>query len=179
MGSRWSLLAGLVAGAALSCTEHDPELGHVGGDALPGTGGVGGLDGSAGSAGAAAAAGSAGQSGSAGDGAAGCAPVDPSIVDPDFPCDVKAILTSVCQRCHSSPTQNSAPFSLMTWQDTQGTYLGSPIYDRMHNAVKTDFMPLTTLALEPPVLPLTPEQKKTLLDWLEQCAPPVEATTCP
>jgi len=115
--TRW-LIVGLGLSAVLSCTEHEPELGRVGGDPLPSVGGgsgAGAADAGSGGSGNAAGTGAAGQAGAAGAaGGAGCAPVDPGIVNPAFPCDVAEIIENICQRCHSDPPQNSAPFPLAT-----------------------------------------------------------------
>ncbi|MEK7248110.1 MAG: hypothetical protein AAB092_06515, partial [Chloroflexota bacterium] len=61
-------------------------------------------------------------------------------------------------------------------------YATLPIYQRMHNAVDTNYMPFcSNLACadsyDPPVQPLTPEQKSTLLDWLT-CPEPVFGSAC-
>jgi hypothetical protein len=37
----------------------------------------------------------------------------------DFPCDVFAVVHSVCNKCHTNPTKNGAPFPLLTYADTQ------------------------------------------------------------
>ena len=118
--------------------------------------------------------------GSRAGGAAGasCAP-DPGIQDPVLPCDVDAVLEAKCRRCHTEPQANGAPFPLLTWEDTQGTYVGKPIYVRMQNAIETGFMPFTALTLDPPVEDLTQQEKDTLLAWLADCAKPVDGVVCP
>ncbi len=152
----WASIAGV---ALAACSEHDPEIGHVGG-----TGAVGGT-GSGGSAGAA------------------CV-VDTSFANPAYPCEILAIVQPKCQRCHQDPQLNGAPFSLLTFPDTQKLYVNKVIYQRMHNAVDTDFMPFCAQSCannyDPPVQKLTPEEKQTLLDWLV-CPQPVDGdtVTCP
>jgi hypothetical protein len=154
-----ALFAGALVSFALpACADHDPEIGHVGG----GSGGTGAFGGT---------------SGAAGSGGAACTP-DPTIADPVLPCEIDAILEAKCRRCHSEPQQNSAPFPLLTWEDTQAEYSGKLIYVRMHNAVNTDFMPLTALQLDPPVEKLTAAEKDTLLAWLV-CAEPADGVVCP
>jgi hypothetical protein len=170
---RWLLGIAVVGALFTSCADHDPEMDRIGGP-LPDGGDTSG--GSAGSSGGSA--GSAGSAGAAGADANPCPPIDPNLVNPSFPCEIDAILEAKCRRCHTEPQQNGAPFPLLTWQDTQEEYFLTPIYKRMHNAVKTDFMPFVALPLEPPVEPLTPAEKAKLLEWLE-CALPVEAQTCP
>jgi hypothetical protein len=143
----------LVLSVAGGC-EHDPELDRVGGGPLPE------LDAS-------------------GD-AKLCPPFDPGISTPALPCDVEAILVAKCQRCHSDPPQHAAPFKLTTWEDTQASYAGKPVHERMHSAVDKGQMPyMGFLDIDPPVEPLTPDEKSRLLEWLTACAPPVESAACP
>ena len=90
-----------------------------------------------------------------------------------LPCEIEQILVDKCQRCHMSPPEMGAPFPLMEYADTQADYLGGPIFQKMHGAIKIDFMPLT-----PPKLTAT--EKTTITEWLCACAPPApEGTTCP
>ncbi len=164
-----ALLVGALASVALpACADHDPEIGHVGG----GSGGSGAFGGTSGASASGGAAGAAGASGAA------CA-VDPGIADPVLPCDIDVILEAKCRRCHTEPQENSAPFPLLTWEDTRAEYIGKPIYVRMQNAVETEFMPLTALQLDPPVEKLTAAEKDTLLAWLADCAKPVDGVVCP
>jgi hypothetical protein len=50
----------------------------------------------------------------------------------------------------------------------------------MRDAVASDYMPYVTLKLDPPVEPLSCEEKATLLAWLDAGAPPPPETdpTC-
>ena len=94
-------------------------------------------------------------------------------------CDARAVIQNKCVRCHSDPPQNAAPFALDTYASTQEP---SPSRDnpdriradRMLRAVESGFMPYTALSLDPPVEPLTCEEKTTLLAWLRDGAPPPE-----
>ena len=95
-----------------------------------------------------------------------------------FPCEIEAILKSKCQRCHQDPPQNYAPFPLIVWSDTRRSYGVQLVYQAMLPAIESDFMPYTELELDPPVQPLTNDEKETLLDWLEAGAEPVEARVC-
>lgn len=145
-------LLGLLAAVALvgACTEHDPEIDRVGAP-LPEAG--------------------------------SCSfPLDSKA---QFPCEIDAILAARCRRCHQDPMQNGAPFPLLTWNDTQGDY-GGPIYQRMHKMVTIDYMPYCAEGTscagivkdgKGPVLPLSAEQKTTLLAWLE-CPTPAFGITC-
>jgi hypothetical protein len=95
-------------------------------------------------------------------------------------CQALGVLESSCQRCHTDPPQNAAPFSLMTYADTQAPYFTTDFatWERMQRAVETDFMPATFIELDPPVQPLTCEEKTTLLGWLDQGARLVGPENC-
>jgi hypothetical protein len=135
-----------------ACTKHEPEIDRVGGP-IPDAGSSCNLE------------------------------PDPAA---QFPCEVDLILETRCRRCHGSPTKNGAPFPLLTWNDTLKDYSG-PIYEAMYKAVKLDFMPYcadgscsekVVSSLEGgPTLPLSAEQKKTLLDYLV-CPEPEYGLTC-
>jgi hypothetical protein len=95
-------------------------------------------------------------------------------------CQAYKVLQDSCQRCHTAPPVNGAPFPLMTYEDTQAPYGTSDfkIWEKMRDAVAVDFMPATFIELDPPVEPLTCEQKSTLLAWLEQGAEPLGGLAC-
>lgn len=85
----------------------------------------------------------------------------------DFPHEVALVLEN-CQRCHEAadrhpPTQG--PFELMRYEDVKQHYGGDEIWVRMGKAVRSGLMPYS-----PPML--TVAEKRTLLDWLDACAPP-------
>jgi hypothetical protein len=93
-------------------------------------------------------------------------------------CQAERVLRESCQRCHGDPTENGAPFSLVTYEDTQEPYgVDKARWQRMYEVVESDFMPLRG-NFDPPVEPLSCEQKKTLLGWLAQCARPEGGTSC-
>jgi hypothetical protein len=48
---------------------------------------------------------------------------------------------------------------------------GELIWERMEDVVERDIMPLVQLELDPPVQPLPPAEKDTLLEWLRAGAP--------
>jgi len=113
----------------------------------------------------------------------------PGRTDPVPWCDVHAVLACKCQRCHTDPQQNGAPFPLLTYEDTQepiGT--GSRRWQRMRSAVALDFMPPTFFDdLVPPVEMLTEFEKATIIGWADQgaellgpaeCTPPAPEA-CP
>ncbi len=88
----------------------------------------------------------------------------------------------VCRRCHEPvPNRVGTPFALLSWEDTQQDYVGEPVWHHMINVLEIDFMPLRTLPIEiinPPIQPLDPTCKNTLLTWLRQGAQPVGGTDC-
>jgi hypothetical protein len=69
---------------------------------------------------------------------------------------------------------------LLTYDDLQAPYFDTEfaIWERARDAVAIDFMPATFIELDPPVEPLTCEEKTTLLGWLEQGAQPLGGTDC-
>lgn len=83
-----------------------------------------------------------------------------------FPCDVDDVLAAKCRRCHSTPMRHSAPFSLLTWEDTQPMLRDRPRFQVMASAVKSGFMPYNVLA-NPPVERLSDAEKKVIVDWVE------------
>jgi cytochrome c5 len=106
-------------------------------------------------------------------GDAGCAGAAPR-----FPREVAAAIEAKCQRCHAQPPQNGAPFPLLTWEDTHASYGQQLVYQAMLPAIEKGIMPFTELKLDPPVEPLTADEKALLLNWLGDGAPPAEAAAC-
>lgn len=86
-----------------------------------------------------------------------------------IPCDPNSVLQAVCQRCHSSPPQNGAPFPLVTYQDTQVPSNGVPLWKFMRAVVQSGAMPL------PPVQ-MDTSQRDLLLAWFDAGAPSRSAT---
>lgn len=163
-----------------ACTEHDPELGHVGG-----TGAVGGL-GAGGTSGTGAVGGASGAAGAA------CVLDTTGMANPSYPCDILAVIgprtdghLPKCLRCHTDPQVNGAPFSLLTWPDTQKLNPpvgGKPIWQKMYTAVETKFMPFCAETgcgnfEGGPTEKLTDDERTTLLAWLE-CPQPVDSPVC-
>ena len=87
-----------------------------------------------------------------------------------LPCAVDDAFASKCRRCHTIPTRHGAPFVFLTWADTRQDRLGQPLYMVIGRAVRSGFMPYKVEA-NPPVSPLTEEEKKTVLDWVDAGAP--------
>jgi hypothetical protein len=171
------LLATLVA--VLACAEDDTRLERRGpSDTVePRT------DPDQGGAAAAAGANGVGGSGASGNAEGGAGGAQPIAVP--F-CEALSVLAAKCQRCHQDPPQNGAPAPFLTYEDTQAEYAdsGRPFFELMLFDVEQGFMPLVALnepptSLMPPVQPLTVDEKRTLLTWLEQGAKPVGGTDCP
>jgi len=97
-------------------------------------------------------------------------------------CDALAVIQQKCQPCHSNPTKNDAPFSLVTFEDTQRCFNNRLVHDRMEVAVETGAMPFVELNelrnLDPPVEDLTPDEKPLLLTWLGEGACLVGGDEC-
>jgi hypothetical protein len=92
-------------------------------------------------------------------------------------CDAAAVVAAKCVRCHSDPPANGAPFSLqgydaMTEPAPTANDPGRTRADRMRAAVESGEMPYVALALNPPVEPLSCEERTTLLTWLDAGAEP-------
>lgn len=119
----------------------------------------------------------AGQTGAPGVGGSGA--------DPITWCEALTVIDNKCQRCHQDPTKNGAPVPFLTYEDTQIQWTTEKKAPQMiFEAVSRDFMPFVALngnpELEgPPVEPLTPDEKATLLGWIEQGALPEGGTDCP
>ena len=76
-----------------------------------------------------------------------------------------------CQRCHGERPSNGAPFSLVTYEDTQtSSKKGKARFQTIAQAVESELMPPTYLELEPPVATLNRADRELLLAWCEQGA---------
>jgi uncharacterized membrane protein len=81
-------------------------------------------------------------------------------------CNVQRVLEQKCQRCHQDPPMNGAPFPLVTYEDTQvSERTGRRRYERIYGAVESEYMPATFIKLNPPVQPLTDDERSILLEW--------------
>ena len=92
------------------------------------------------------------------------------VANSGLPCKVDDVFASKCRRCHTIPTRHAAPFVFLTWDDTRQDRLGQPLFKVIGRAVSTNFMPYRIEA-NPPVQPLTDEEKKIILDWVDAGAP--------
>jgi len=147
-------LAALIAALGPACTANVEE-GCLGGECVP-PGGSPPLPPPG--------AGSGGGGGSGGSGGGGPSCENTTDVG-DFPCDVHAVLQHNCFTCHQNPPQKGAPFSLLTYEDTQAPYgMTKQRWERMREVVDSGFMPQGSS--------LTDNDKQILLGWLEACAQP-------
>lgn len=106
-------------------------------------------------------------------------PVTPlRVPDSGFPCAVDEVLATKCRRCHTQPMRHTAPFPLLTWDDTRGLVRDRPRFEVMATAVKSGFMPYNVPA-NPPVERLTDEEKKTIVDWVAAGAPKASCPSAP
>ncbi len=94
----------------------------------------------------------------------------PRVPNSGLPCKVDDVFASKCRRCHTTPTRHGAPLVFLTWDDTRQERLGQPLFTVIGRAVRTNFMPYRVEA-NPPVEPLTDDEKKTILDWVDAGAP--------
>lgn len=90
----------------------------------------------------------------------------------DFPCDVFTVLQNNCQSCHQDPPKVGAPYPLLTFEDTRELHgmTMTPRWRRMGQVVESNFMPIG--------MTMSAEDKQTLLDWVDACAPPAEGMGC-
>ena len=101
--------------------------------------------------------------------------------DPVPWCDVNTVLECKCRRCHTDPVQNSAPFPLLTFEDTQVTPAATTraVWQRMRGVIASDYMPPTFFDdLVPPVEMATDYEKATIIGWADQGATALGGTDC-
>ena len=84
---------------------------------------------------------------------------------------MEEVLANSCRRCHWEPQENDAPFGMLSVDGIHEERSGKPIFELMKAMVQADLMPPLDALVTPDVTPLSPEQKKTLLTWLEAGAP--------
>jgi uncharacterized membrane protein len=95
-------------------------------------------------------------------------------------CEIQVILQQKCQRCHQLSPEHGAPFSLLTYADTQeDDGKGNQRFQLMAAVIDSGYMPPKFMKLDPPVEPLTAAERATLLDWCAQGAPQGAADSCP
>jgi hypothetical protein len=87
-----------------------------------------------------------------------------------LPCQVDEVFSRKCRRCHTIPTRHGAPLVFLTWDDTQQQRGGQKLSEVIGRAVRSNFMPYRIEA-NPPVQPLTDDEKRIILDWVEAGAP--------
>jgi hypothetical protein len=82
-----------------------------------------------------------------------------------LPCAVDDLLAAKCRRCHTKPTRHTAPFALLTWEDTQELLRDRPRFKVMEGAVRSGYMPYN-IAANPPVERLSDAEKQIIIDWV-------------
>ena len=92
------------------------------------------------------------------------------VANSGLPCKVDDVFAAKCRRCHTLPTRHGAPLVFLTWDDTRQDRMGQPLFAIIGRAVRTNFMPYRIEA-NPPVLQLTDEEKRIILDWVDAGAP--------
>jgi hypothetical protein len=99
----------------------------------------------------------------------------PSTIEPDdadtIPCGPRFVLQRICQRCHSNPTANGAPFPLETRWDIVRVGRDGEIRQLMIEQIEAGRMPLTPVTIDY-------SSRETLLDWLHAGAPAESPKTC-
>ena len=97
----------------------------------------------------------------------------------DFPCDVAAVLAAKCQVCHQQPPINHAPFSLLTYADTQAQFGTTSLlkWQRMSQVIEPDGLPHMPPSDHPQ---LSTDDFAVLRGWFARCAPPkMGSAACP
>ena len=100
----------------------------------------------------------------------------PQIVEVDdsnlIPCAPRAVLQTVCQKCHTKPPRNGAPFPLVTRSNIVRTTPDGQIRELMIQQLETRRMPLAPETID--------EGSRTiLLEWLTDGAVPLsEPRSC-
>jgi len=88
-----------------------------------------------------------------------------------FSCAVDSVLEAKCRRCHTRPMRHGAPFPLLTWDDTRlFVRAEAQVYLQLERVISSGSMPFRIPA-NPPVEPLTADEKWVLLDWAGRGAP--------
>ena len=109
---------------------------------------------------------------------AGCS--SPAANEPELPCDVNAVLTHVCQTCHTSPPLHGAPFPLVTYADTQAPFSAPPTYDNTPTfRVMGDVVAAGVMPEQYPGVSITDAERKVIVDWAANGGHPKPAgATC-
>jgi hypothetical protein len=81
-----------------------------------------------------------------------------------IPCAPRAVLKSVCQRCHQAPPIRGAPFPFVTWSNIRR----DNIRERMIAQLSQRRMPARPETIDE-------ASRSTLLEWLEDGAPSLAA----
>lgn len=95
-----------------------------------------------------------------------------------IPCDVQTVLDAKCLRCHGATLEFDAPYALTSFEQFHEVLGEKPVYDIVKRTIEDDYMPPVVIQTDPPVEPLTADEKATTLSWLEAGASAAERTTC-
>lgn len=90
-----------------------------------------------------------------------------------FSCQLDDVFAAKCRRCHTIPARHGAPLVFLTWDDTQQDRGGQKLAQVIGRAVRSGFMPYRIEA-NPPVQPLSDDEKKIILDWVDAGGPKQE-----
>lgn len=87
-----------------------------------------------------------------------------------FSCQLDDVFAAKCRRCHTIPARHGAPLVFLTWDDAQQERGGQKLTQVIGRVVRSGFMPYRIEA-NPPVQPLTDDEKKIILDWVDAGGP--------
>lgn len=88
-----------------------------------------------------------------------------------IPCAPRAVLQSVCQRCHQNPPIRGAPFPLVTRSNIVRVGVDGEIRQLMIQQLDARRMPLAPETIDE-------DARTILLDWLKAGAPATSPQTC-
>lgn len=94
----------------------------------------------------------------------------------DIPCEVFQVIKDKCQSCHGPTPSGGAPFSIMTWEDTQQPFGNITRWERMEQVIQPGSSPHMPFYGAPQ---LTDDEFTTLDTWLKCGAKPIaQGTGC-
>lgn len=95
-----------------------------------------------------------------------------------IPCDVQAVLDAKCLRCHGTPLELDAPYALTELEQFHEAIGELHVYDIVKRTIEDEYMPPVVIQADPPIEPLTADEKATALGWLDAGARAADRTTC-
>lgn len=145
---------GLTGTAGVSFTGAGAGAGLSAAGSVGNVAGIGGTAGTLGASGVGAGAGDTAGVGAAGDGSPSCIPDATRYTDEILP-----LLQQRCARCHTTPTQYGAPFTLLDYAAATSDYKGMRISERMVAQLGAGSMPPAG-NIRP-----TPDEHDVIVDW--------------